>query len=502
MNIPRKNSSSSDSLFTPRSLGPGLNRRVVLQGLGGAALTLPFLEGLASRSARAQSPEVDPFAIFLRQANGVAAAQLTEEVGSEPERFWPKEYGDLTADRVEGRALDELSGHLSRLLVVNNVHTSDYLYGDGHARGAMTGLTSRGPVVEEAGGDSEADGESLDHRIGREVNPDGRDSLFLYAGQNSGWLGGACISYRGSNNRRAALNNPWDAYQSMIGGTSGLDQQAVEALVARNQSVNDLVRGQLKSFLSRTDLSTRDRERLDLHLTSIRDLEAQLTCNLSEDQERALQDLGSVYSSTDGDEIFAAARAHLDVAALAVACGFTRSVALQIGNGNDSLSRYRSLDDGSLMENYHYVSHRRLSHDAMGAVISNSDVLHSMVDRQFARLFNHLLDQLASYQFGGGSSLLDLGVAVWYNDLGNGPAHGPNACPYILAGSCGGYFKQGQHVNLTEGAEGSVWDQPRTHARMLNTIATAVGCRTGDKEVCDDFGDPAFDRTPHPALIA
>lgn len=500
MKNPRKLSSTSGSLLTPRALGRGVNRRVVLQGLGGAALALPFFEGLGSRSAQAQTPEVDPFAIFVRQANGVAAEQVTSEVGSEPERFWPREYGKLNLDNVQGRALDELSAYLDRLLVVGNVHTSDYPYGDGHARGALTGLTARGPVVAQAGGDSEADGESLDHRIGREVNPDGRDSMFLYAGQNSGWLGGACISYRGSNNRRAALNSPWDAYQSMIGGTSGLDEEAVQRLVTRNQSVNDLVRGQLKSFLARTDLSARDRERLDLHLTSVRDLEAQLTCNLSEDQESALEGLGTIHSSSDGDKVFAAARAHLDVAALAVACGFTRSVALQIGNGNDSLIRYRSLTDGSLMENYHYVSHRRLSHDAKGAVISDSDVLHSMVDRQFARLFNHLLKQLASYQFDG-ASLLDLGVAVWYNDLGNGPAHGPNSCPYILAGSCGGYFKQGQYVNLTEDSKGSVWDQPRTHARMLNTIATAVGCRTDGKDVCDDLGDPELDRTPHPALI-
>ena len=434
---------------------------------------------------------------------GVAAAQDTRELGSEPERFWPREIGALTQESVEGRALDELSAHLDRLLVVNNVHISPYEYGDGHANGALQGLTARGPVEPDLGGDSEADGESVDHRIGRELNPGGRDSMFLYAGANNGWLGGACISYRGSANRRAALNDPWDAYQSMIGGTSGLEQEAIDRLVARNESVNDLVRGQLESFLKRTDLSARDRERLDLHLSSVRDLETKLSCYLTRDQEMALQGLGSIHSSTDGDEVLVSARAHLDVAALAVACGFTRSVALQVGNGNDGLTRYRSLEDGSPMENYHYVSHRRLSHGIDGDVIANSDVLHAMVDRQFARLFAHLLDRLNEYDLGGGATLLDQGVAVWYNDLGNGPAHGPNACPYILAGSCGGYFKQGQHIDLTENdPKRSVWDQPRTHARVLNAIATAVGCRSEGKDICDDVGDPEVDRSPHPALRA
>lgn len=481
-----------------------VSRRIVLQGMGGATLALPFLEGAGSRTARAQAEHPEPYAIFLRQANGVAAAQETQEIGSEPERFWPREYGALTAASVEGRALEELVDYLPRLLVVNNAHMVDFPYGDGHARGALQGLTARGPVVEDVGGDSEADGESLDHRIGRELNPEGRDSLFLYVGRSGGWLGGPCISYRGSNSRRAALHDPWEAYQAMIGGTSGLDPDAVDRLMNRNQSVNDLVRGQLQAFLSRSDLSSRDRERLDLHLSSIRDLETTLSCYFAENQELALQGLDGIHESTDGDEVMAAARAHLDVAALAVACGYTRSVALQVGNGHDGLTRYRNLDDGSQMENFHYVSHRRLSHDAEGTVISDSDILHSMVDRQFARLYKHLLDRLAAYQFGGQTTLLDLGLAVWYNDLGNGPAHSAHACPFILAGSAGGYFKQGAHVNLTEGAEGSIWspDHPRPHARLLNTIATAVGCRTEGKDVCDDFGDPSLDRTPHPALRA
>ena len=47
----------------------------------------------------------------------------------------------------------------------------------------------------------------------------------------------------------------------------------------------------------------------------------------------------------------------------------------------------------STMENYHFLSHRRLSHDSSGGVIADSDRLHSMVDIQFARTFKHLLDR-------------------------------------------------------------------------------------------------------------
>ncbi|MGB1700251.1 MAG: DUF1552 domain-containing protein, partial [Nannocystaceae bacterium] len=173
-----------------------IHRRGFLRGVGGFTLALPMLEGLWPRLAKANDPDVPPFAIFLRQANGVACAQSTDEIGEEPERFWPTTMGPLTSATVAGRTLDELTEHFSRLLVVKGVNGTDFDYGDGHARGALQGLTARGPTQSNQGGDSEANGESIDHRIGRELNPEGRDSLFLYSGRNSGWLGGACISYR------------------------------------------------------------------------------------------------------------------------------------------------------------------------------------------------------------------------------------------------------------------------------------------------------------------
>src|SRR5690554_5044187 len=169
----------------------------------------------------------------------------------------------------------------------------NYDYADGHARGALQCLTARGPVVPGVGGDSEADGESIDHRIGRELNPGGSDSLFLYAGPAGGWLGGPCISYRGSDNRRSALHDPLVAYETMVGQAGGLSPEAIAQLVERNRSVNDLVRDQLVALRSSPRLSSNDRQRLDLHLSSIRDLEATLTCRLSQSQEMELAGMRS-----------------------------------------------------------------------------------------------------------------------------------------------------------------------------------------------------------------
>ncbi len=462
-----------------------LTRRLVLRGTAGAVMALPFLEGLIGRGGVARADaDAPPFAVFFRQANGVAAAQSTV-VGSEPERFWPRATGPLTLESLAERALEELADHRARLLVVGAVNMQEFDYGDGHARGALQCLTARGPTVAGAGGASEASGESLDHRIGRELHDDGRDSWFMYAGRNDGWLGGACISYRGPGNRRSPIHNPYEAYRTLVGGDAGLSAEAQRQIAERGRSVNDLVRAQLSRLIARPELSRSDKQRLELHQAAIRDVEVRLTCQLDEDRQRALEGVGSTYSSTDGDEVLAAARLHMDVAALAIACGATRSVAIQVGNGNDGSTRYRDAS-GAPMENYHYLSHRRLSHGSDGTIISDADLLHHYVDRAFARTFKHLCDRLAEYAMPTSGTLLDCGIAVWLNDLGNGPGHSRMNVPFVIAGSAGGFLQQGHYVRLSTGSAVS-------HAQLLNTLGTAVGLRTGDGPL-SDFGDPSLPR--------
>lgn len=472
-----------------------MSRRLVLGGIGGALLGLPWLESVRGRPAWAQSAGALPYAIFFRQANGVAAAQDTNEIGQEPERFWPTATGPLSAETLADRALAELTAHMSRLLVVGNVNMASFNYGDGHARGALQVLTAQGPVEEGRGGDSEANGESIDHRIGRELNERGNESLFLYAGQTGGWLGGPCISYRGPGNRRSAITDPFNAYQTLTGGAAvpmAADMTASRRTL-RQRSINDLVRSQLSDLLARPELSSTDRQRLDLHLSSVRDIEVSLACRLDAATERALSGVGD--GLDDGDNVLATARLHMDVAVLAVACGQTRSVAIQVGSGNDGSTRYRDPVSGNQMENYHFISHRRQSDGDDGSIIEGADLLHHRIDVQFAQSFKYLLDKLAAYQLPSGS-LLDAGMAIWLNDLGNGPAHGAQNCPVVIAGSAGGVLRQGEYIRIQDGSDDS------NHARVLNTIGSAAGLRKPDGTYIDDFGSPEENRTVLSELLA
>lgn len=462
-----------------------ITRRRMLRGVGGVAVALPFLEGWEVADAAATDPG---FAFFFRQPDGVAAETLPAQEtcstlgafpspigGMEPERFWPRQAGPLSVESVQGRALDELTQYLEKLLVVR-VNTSDYQVGEPHSRATLQCLTGTGPVKLGEGSSSLANGESIDHRIGRELNPGGRDSLFLYTGRIPGYLGGPCISYRSPGVRRAALNSPFAAYQFITGGS---------AANARTHSLNDLVRKQLVELLGNPILSADDKQKLDLHFSSIRDLEVNLSCMLKDDQARMLDAGTSLISSDNGEDRIRVTQLHMDVAVLAIACGQTRSVALQFGSGNDGNTRFVDPETGVRMENYHFISHRLSSDGFEGALIPGSDVLHHKIDRYFGKMFKYLLDRLAAYSMPGGGTLLDAGITAWFNELGTGPTHSPKNVPWVIAGSAGGRLKQGLYA--IPGGPDEV-----NHPRLLSTLGAVLGVKNAGGQPLDDFGDPSL----------
>lgn len=486
-----------------------LNRRRFLRGLGGAAVGLPLLESLPGcmMPPPPGAPDGDegPFAIFFRQPAGVATAQSSDELGAEPERFWPRALGRLTMENVEGRALDELGAWLDQLLVVGNVNLQyDRSFGDAHANGAFGSLTAGGPLPGTRAPVVEAAGESIDNFLARQLSGPDASSLYLHAGAIAGWLGGACISHRDAGVRHIAERDPHQAFLRIMGSPARAEAQG--AATERRTSVNDLVRDQLDELMRSPRLSRADRSRLEDHFDAIRDVERRVVCQVDEDLARRVAEGSALHDSPNGDALLTTVRLHLEVAALAVACGASRSVVIQVGDGNGGDLRFVDPDTGALMENFHFLSHRRTAHDDDGgAIIGGSDVLHHKVDRQFAQLFRHLLEQLASYRLPDGRTLLSSGIAAWYNDNATGPDHCVMDVPWILAGGAGGRLKQGEYVDAIPRSGGHRLcgrDAPPSVHKLHNTIATALGVRKPSGDVIDDFGDPHLERGLLDSLFA
>jgi hypothetical protein len=447
------------------------DRRRFLRGVGGVALALPALETFTSRKAMAQA-----------QAGGKTyVAFMCEQNGTVPERFYPKSLGALSAESMMGTATEDLIPHAPDLLVIRGINwTHGNGVGCGHSSGCNTSLTAS--RATGSANRSLPTRESADFRIGELLK---RDPLNLYSGKKSSYLGDA-FAYGPGGKIRPADNNPFNVYQRL----TGLDRAMAATptlgpqLAARQKSINDLVRGQLNDLLKRRDLSMEDRRRLDLHLTSVRDLENVMNRPVDPmmgaaggNAEIAAQVM-KLKDTPDSNEVMEeATRAQLTIIALAFATDQTQVATLQVGGGNSAM---RYMVDGTLTPSHHFVSHHVLSDGASGTPIPNATDLHFKITRIHSRFFKHFVEQLKAFKTVDGRPLLDATAAVWMNSLSNGPPHGTNNVPHVIAGTANGFLKKGVHIDAA-GARNS---------QFLNTMITAaVGGRSAATPV-ENFGDP------------
>lgn len=450
-------------------------RRRFLVGAGGAVVALPLLEAwLDARPARAGVAARPRFAVFVRSGNGVAQAW-----SSEPEQFWPRATGPITAEilrDVNGdRAVSELADHAPRLNILRGVDRPFGTPNCGHAESIPQCLTAA-QCTPGDGNEPQSLGVSADWVIARALNPMGREPLTFMAGPRSTYIAEA-LSWSAPSARTPAERSPMNAYMRMM-GLSSAPPEIQRRIAARRMSVNDLVRSQMQALLARTDISSRDRRRLQQHFEAIRDTEIRMSCDLD---PAIVEQVGAISNPEANDVRPEVVRRFMDLTAFAFSCDLNRAVTIQIGEGNDQ-TQYEI--GGSRLPRFHWISHRIYSDGSEGEPIPNAVELHHQIDRLQLRMFKYLLDRLDAYPSAYGGTLLDDSVAVWLNDLGNGPPHGGTNVPWILAGSAGGSLRTGQYLDL-----GGV-----TYNRVLNTILTAVGVRKDDGSPIDDFGDPSLAR--------
>jgi hypothetical protein len=444
-----------------------MDRRLFLRGAGGIALALPALETFTSRRAMAQA------------GAKVYTAFMCEQNGTVPERFYPKALGPLTADSMMGSAVEDLIPHAADIMVVRGINwTHGNGVGCGHSSGCNTSLTASRAVG--SANRSLPTRESADFRISTLLK---RDPLNLYSGRKSSYLGDA-FAYGPGGKVRPADNNPFNVYSRMTGldRAMGADPSLGPKLAARQKSINDAVRAQLNDLLKRPDLSKEDRRRLDLHLSSVRDLELVMTQPQTPTTGVGTAELAAqvmrLKDRPDTNEVMEdATRAQLSIIALAFATDQTQIATLQVGGGNSSMAY---MVDGKFTPSHHFVSHHVLSDGASGTPIPNATDLHFKITRIHSRFFKHFIEQLKAFKTVDGRPLLDATGAVWMNSLSNGPPHGTNNVPHVIAGGANGFLKKGVYVD-SGGARNS---------QFLNTMITAaLGGRSAATPV-ENFGDP------------
>ena len=457
-----------------------LRRRHFLRGLGGVAVALPFLDSLRSTPVWAKA-EGDPrrFVAFF-QCNGVLR-----------QKFRPSgPYGPLVPDALVGTALEPLSHHVGSMLVARGIHTTPKGYnpslpGDDHQKG-MGHMLTASPL---ASGSLFATGISVDQAIANAINPAGRPALTLHVGHRSASTHGH-ISYLGPGQPVSGENNPWLAYQDLM-GLGSMDSQSEDRLVVHRQSVLDLVREDLER-LEAADMGAADRQKLDMHLSAIRDLENDMgnagfiECALAPERIAELQalDPGTVAHDTNFKAI---GQMQMDLLAVALACGYTRAATLQWGSGAGG--PIFGWDGMSHNYNHHKLSHGSTTDGNGGGAVAGYEAMLADIDRWYGSQLAYLCDRLAAYPEGD-ATVLDNSCVVWMNELGHGKYHDFKDLPFVIMGSSGGYFLQGQYVKVTP-QEDPIQDVDSPHNKLLTTIMNAVGVTDDQGRAITNFGHPS-----------
>lgn len=453
-----------------------LSRRNFLRGAGGIAVGLPLLESLR----RQLSPVLTPSAASSARVANAATAQKRFLTffncnGVQMNRFFPAApYGQLTANSFSGTSCEALAPFASKICWPRGIHMWPRGYnmdggaGDDHMKGMGHKLTAH--FLQDTS-DTYANGISIDQAIAKVINPNGAAAMTLKVGPHkSGVLGN--ISYSGPGTPVIGENNPWFAYRDFM-GIDLADPQLKENLDLRKKSVLDVVKADFDA-LSQADLSKADREKLELHFQTIRDLENNMNtaglvaCSLDANLEAEIKAIDPNRIGLDA-EFPKMGKLQMDVIALAMACGHSNVASLQWGDGAGG-----PVYNWSGMQ--HTYRHHPLSHGTAGdaggdEVIGYEDML-AQIDSWHMEQFAYLLGRLNAYDEGDGS-LLDNTVVLYCNELSDGKAHDFQDLPMFVVGGAG-YFRVGQYAKVTnqESVRNSVDAQ---HCKLLNMCSNAVG---------------------------
>jgi hypothetical protein len=252
----------------------------------------------------------------------------------------------------------------------------------------------------------------------------------------------------------------------MSGGSMAVD-------AARKKSVNDVLRAQIQGLLSRTDLSTADRQRLDQHLTAIRDIEVHISGQLPPATVSQITAVGmDPFNPMNHDQVV---QLQLDILAFAISSGYTKAATFKIG---DRIDRAIWTVNGTILPEFHQISHRIFSDGASGTPIQGAVAMHHQIDVIHAQRVKSFLDQLAAISTPTGP-LIDQGYTAWTNQVAVG-SHDYYPIPWVVIGGANGFLKTGQYLDV-----GML-----TGNKMLNTLINAAGVRDTSGAMITNFGAP------------
>ena len=188
--------------------------------------------------------------------------------------------------------------------------------------------------------------------------------------------------------------------------------------------------------------------------------------------------------SLTGSDITKTANIMMDLAVLTSLCDANRVIFMKMPAGRVYSNLQFAASDGtmkSLSMESHSVSHRIGNAGMGGACVADALNMIHAIDKYYATLFAYLVGRLDSFSEGD-AKLLDNTATVWIQEMSDGNSHNVNNMPILQAGSCGGYFKTGQAVNV---------DITNTGSATLTRGNSDGDCANGSSTNLDGVGTPS-----------
>jgi Protein of unknown function (DUF1552) len=416
-----------------------LSRRTILRGVGGAAIVLPFLEAMRPRRARAAAPPRRFVVMF--SANGTLPSWAP--AGSEQ---------NFTLSPI----LSPLAPHQSDLVIVQGLLQQGG-GGDAHQTGIGGMLTGTplnpGPFAGVGAPPAGwATGPSVDQRIAEALaapTPFRSLELGVQVGAADDW--GRMI-YRAANQPLPPTDDPAAVYDSVFSDLH-TDPTVLARQRARHKSILDAVGGEYARIGGQ--IGSADKQRLDAHLTAIREIETRLTSPLVEGNPACTNPSVPAVAAQSNDAYPAVGAIQMDLLVMALACDLTRVASLQWSR---SVSQVRFTWLG-ISDGHHDLSHRS---------DTDTDAVNKLtqINNWYAQQMAGLIARLKATPDAGGGTLFDNTLLLWCNDLAKGNTHSRQDAPYVLAGNGGGPLVTGRYLNY----EG----QGLAHNNLLLSILNAM----------------------------
>ena len=462
------------------------SRRRILQGLGGLAMALPWLE-LFENEAWAQTSPTRPKRVIV----------VTYQMGIPVAMWKPSAVGNTFTLPYVTAPLEPFK---SRCLFVSDLDNamlseggSSFEFGHpGKSEAALTGTLTTGAFpttntnsVSEIRSDLTTNGganaESIEQRIGTSLfaaHPFASVDLGIDGDRGQGKVPSRfCFESRAT---AVSLEcNPTTAFNRLFANVTPGNMQAEQAmreLKARNKSVLDAVRGEFGDL--RKGLGADDQRRLDEHAARIRTIELTTVPPPTCARPTGINALTM-------PRMDQATPPQVKILAQAMACNLAPVGRLEFANQQSPRFGIASLDNTLNANTTSYDWHAMVHGDPLPGTTqflrpgrdANATTFDTrLLDgyRFFVQQFAALLGELDSFPEGQGTTVLDNSLVILATDFGEGLGHYHAKMGYVLAGNLGA-AKKGFHFRAGAANANFYTASQFNVSQLLNSVLDMAG---------------------------